>query len=83
MPLVFSGQQGASPQFEIMLEAHDGKARVVVVTSSEALQDHGIERIRQKASQKYDAGQCDPNGRVIVFTTDFYIAPTVRNPLVR
>lgn len=70
MPLVFSGEQGGSESFEMLLEAHDGDKRVVVVTSSEAIEDHGIDKVEAKASDKYDAGHFDQNGRIKVLTGD-------------
>lgn len=71
MPLVFTGQTGNSEQFELLLEAYDGDRRVVVVSSREAMEDHGIGAIHDKASEKYDAGRLDADGRVKVLTSDF------------
>ena len=71
MPLTFSGNSGSSEQFETLLEAHDGDKRVVVVTSREAIDDHGLPAVQLKASEKYDAKQLDQSGRVRVLTTDF------------
>lgn len=70
MPLQFSGQSGSSPNFEMLLEAFDEKKRVVVVTSQEALEDHGLVSVQIRASQKYDAGETDDAGRVVVFIND-------------
>lgn len=55
----------------LLLEAYDGNKRVVIVTSREAIEDFGLEKVRAKASAKYDAGISDPNDRIKVFTTDF------------
>ncbi|WP_299083187.1 hypothetical protein [uncultured Ruegeria sp.] len=71
MPLVFTGKSGATPEFQHLLEAYSGTKRVVVVTSQEAIDDQGIPAIEQKASDKYDAGLTDEQGRVRVFTSDF------------
>ncbi len=71
MPLVLTGKTGSAPEFEILLEAYAGSKRVVVVTSQEAFDDYGIIAIEQKASDKYDTGLTDDQGRVRVFTNDF------------
>lgn len=71
MSLVFTGKDGNSEQFEKMLEAYDGEKRVIVVTSTEAIEDYGLDAVREKASDKYDAGKLDAAGRVRVLTTDF------------
>lgn len=70
MPLTFTGSSGSSPQFERLLEAFEGETRVVVVTSQEAIDDHGLGRVQLRASEKYDAGLLEEDGRVRVFTTD-------------
>jgi hypothetical protein len=70
MPLIFTGASGASPQFEQLLEAFEGETRVIVVTSREAIDDHGLESVQRRASEKYHAGLLDEFGRVCVFTTD-------------
>ncbi|WP_027238243.1 hypothetical protein [Leisingera caerulea] len=71
MPLTFSGEQGSSQGFEMLLEAFDGDKRVVVVTSSEAIEDHGLHAVQSKAEEKYDAGMFGSDGRLRVLTTDF------------
>ena len=70
MPLMFTGSSGSSVQFELLLEAFDGDRRVVVITSQEAINDHGLGSVQMRASEKYDAGQLEDDGRVRVFTTD-------------
>jgi len=70
MPLMFTGSSGSSLQFERLLEAFDGDRRVVVITSKEAIDDHGLGSIQVRASEKYDAGLLEEDGRVRVFTTD-------------
>ncbi|MER8579616.1 hypothetical protein NKG95_12875 [Mesorhizobium sp. M1423] len=39
MGLVFSGEEGTTERFELVLEAFDGTERVLVVTSTEAIED--------------------------------------------
>lgn len=70
MLLMFTGSSGTSLQFELLLEAFDGDTRVVVITSQEAVDDHGLGSIQVRASEKYDAGLWEEDGRVRVFTTD-------------
>lgn len=71
MSLTFTGESGATAQFELLLEAYDGPKRVVVVTSSEAFEDHGLAAIQAEAGRKYAHGITDDIGRVSVLTTDF------------
>lgn len=71
MPLEFTGKTGATEQFELLLEAYDGPKRVIVVTSKEALEDHGLAAIQSMADRKYGRGVTDDVGRVRVLTTDF------------
>ncbi len=70
MSLRFTENQGASPQFEALLEAFDGDRRVVVVTSREAIEDFGLEKVQAKASEYYALGRLDSAGRVHVLTSD-------------
>ncbi len=71
MPLEFTDKEGSSPQFETLLEAFDGEKRVVVVSSKEAIEDHGLPSIQSKASEKYDAKLFDGKGLVRVMNSDF------------
>ncbi|AHD03273.1 hypothetical protein [Leisingera methylohalidivorans] len=71
MPLTFSGEREGSQEFETLLEAFDGEKRVVIVTSSEAIEDHGLHAVQSRAEEKYDAGLFGSDGRVRVLTTDF------------
>ena len=70
MPLMFTGSSGSSPQFELLLEAFDGDTRVIVITSREAIDDHGLAHVQVRASEKYDAGLLEDDGKVRVFTPD-------------
>lgn len=70
MPLLFTGSSGSSPQFELLLEAFDGDTRVIVITSQEAIDDHGLGSVQIRASEKYDEGQLEDDGRVRVFAAD-------------
>jgi hypothetical protein len=71
LPLIFKGENGASQEFETLLEAFDGDKRVVVVSSQEAIEDYGLAAVHEKASEKYDAKMFDPAGRIKVLTSDF------------
>ncbi|MER9871296.1 hypothetical protein NKJ35_29800 [Mesorhizobium sp. M0136] len=70
MGLVFTGEEGTTERFELVLEAFDGTERVLVVTSTEAIEDFGLDAVREMASKKYDAGQLDETGRIRVLTSD-------------
>ncbi len=71
MPLAFTGERGGSEDFETLLEAHDDNGeRVVIVTSTEAIDDHGLPAVQARASDKFDAGVFDAAGRVRVMTSD-------------
>lgn len=71
MGLKFSGKHSNSETFELLLEAFDGDKRVVVVSSTEAIEDYGLPAVEEKAAEKYAAGKLDHAGRVRVLTTDF------------
>lgn len=71
MPLRFTGETGSNTNFAKMLEAYDGETRVIVITSEEAIQDHGLAAVQQRASEKYAAGELEDSNKVRVFTTDF------------
>ncbi|MER8440810.1 hypothetical protein NKH36_32295 [Mesorhizobium sp. M1312] len=70
MGLVFTGEEGTTDRFELVLEAFDGTERVLVVTSTEAVEDFGLDAVHEMASRKYDAGELDEIGRVRVLTSD-------------
>lgn len=71
MPLTFSGKRETSEQFSNLLEAYDSDKGGIVVASSEAIADHGLDTVHRRASEKYDAGDfMDENGRVTDFTSD-------------
>lgn len=70
MPLMFTGSSGSSVLFERLLGAFDGDTRVIVITSQEAIDDHGLGSVQLRASEKYDAGILEDDGRVRVFTAD-------------
>ena len=70
MPLRFTGESGSSPEFEKLLEAFDENNRVVVVTSTEAIEDHSLDAVQKRASEKYDQGIVDGHGRVWVLLRD-------------
>jgi hypothetical protein len=71
MILRFTGERGSSEEFETLLEAFDGKKRVVIVTSTEAIEDFGLPAVQAKADEKYAADVVDDKGRVRVLTVDF------------
>jgi hypothetical protein len=70
MPLSFTAKMRASKDL-LILEAFHGKGRVVVVSSREAIQVHGLFAVFRRASEKFDAGVFDEVGRVRVFSSDF------------
>ncbi len=71
MSLRFTGKSVTTAEFETVLEAFDGEQRVMVVTSQEALDDHGLAAVEALASEKYGRGELEEDGRVRVFTSDF------------
>ncbi len=69
--LRFSGVSGSSATFGTLLEAFDGPKRVLVVTSQEAIEEHGLVAVQAKAEEKYAARKFDADGQLRVFATDF------------
>ena len=51
--------------------------RVVIMVSHEAMHDYGASHSREVASDKYDNGLIEPDGTVVVRTSDFLTAPIV------
>jgi hypothetical protein len=70
MPLSFTGKMRASKDL-LFLEALHGEGRVVVVSSREAMQVHGLFAVFRRASEKFDAGVFEEVGRVRVLSSDF------------
>lgn len=69
--LTFTGESVDSLE-GTSLEAKDSSGRRIVVRAShEAIQDFGLSRVEAKASEKFANGQVEPNGTVIVRTSDF------------
>ena len=57
----------------LLLEAEDQEGRRVVVrVSSEALQHFGLDAVRDRASEKFDAKDFGAAGRIVVATPDFF-----------
>lgn len=72
MPLTYSGRSAIDPDsFDTNYEAHDGKTRVIVTVSREAVDDHGLSAALAKGSEKYDRAARETDGRVTVRTNDF------------
>ncbi len=72
MPLTYSGQSQIDPySFDTNHEAYDGETRVIVVISKEAVDDYGLNAALAKGSEKYDRGERQLPGRVVVRTSDF------------
>jgi hypothetical protein len=71
MPLNFTDQESDQTEYKAML-AHDSATqdRVVVHASHEAITDFGLRHVQRAASAKYDAGLREPDGRVVVRTSD-------------
>lgn len=69
MGLEFTDQQHTVSE-GVILVALDGKKRVIVLTSAEALEDYGFGDVYECADAKYRDGDIDLDGRVRVFTTD-------------
>ncbi len=71
MALRFTGNQTMGDDFEHVLETFHGDLRVSVFVSNEAMDDHGLNAVQQKASEKYDGGKVRSARAVEVRTTDF------------
>lgn len=71
MPLIFTGKTDPNLSWT-SLEAEDAAtgARVIVKVTHEAEQDHGLTKAKDVASAKYDNGQREPDGTVMVRTAD-------------
>jgi hypothetical protein len=66
MPLNFTGET-VKTLTGLSIRAKDSKGEPVTVkASSEALQDYGLERVREVASKKYDAGQTEIDGSIVI-----------------
>ena len=71
MPLTFTGQESDQIGYKAMV-AHDSVdgSRVIVHASTDAIRDFGLWHVQEAASVKYDAGQRETDGRVVVYTAD-------------
>jgi hypothetical protein len=71
MSLVFSGKTVPTVDGPVSIEAHDSgtRQRVNVKASGEAIDDHGLGRVQQVASEKYDARQFEGDGKSILVRT--------------
>ncbi len=71
MPLNFTGETAANLSWtSLVAEDAATGARVIVKVTHEAEQDHGITKAKEVASAKYDQGLREPDGTVMVRTTD-------------
>jgi hypothetical protein len=70
MPLIFTGQQ-AKTMTGVSLQATNSEGESVVVQASdEAIQDFGMGRVQDVASNKYDKGQTEGDGSIFIRTVD-------------
>jgi hypothetical protein len=69
MTLIFTGEEQSSIEFR-WLEAFDGDKRVMVRVTREAATDYERSLIQSVASDKYDRGQFEADGAVLVKTSD-------------
>jgi hypothetical protein len=71
MPLMFSGKMFPAADGPVSIEAHDSgtRQRVNVRISGEAIEDYGLSRAQQVASEKYDARQFEGDGKSIFVRT--------------
>ena len=73
MPFSFSGMEVPDVnRGGVWLQAKDANtnAAIRVFTSREAMDDHGLARVRDVASEKYDRGRLEVDGSVFVRTGD-------------
>lgn len=71
MPLRFPGQT-TETESRVSIRATDfaGK-QVVVAASHEAIQDYGMSRVQEVASDKFDSGKFETDSSIFVRTADF------------
>ncbi len=71
MPLSFPGETVENID-GLSIRATDPAGKQVVVRAShEVVQDHGLSDVQQVASDKYDNGQLESNGNIVVRNADF------------
>ena len=73
MPLNFTGRTVESPDLTgISVQAEDAATGepVFVKSSHEAIQNYGLSRVQQVASDKYDKGKTQSDGSVRVHTDE-------------
>jgi hypothetical protein len=72
MPLYFPGETVPTTKGTVSIRAKDQSgASVVVISALEAIQDHGLPRVKDVASNKYDNRQLEPDGSIFVSKNDF------------
>jgi hypothetical protein len=71
VPLMF--HEDPIPMIEgFAIRATDSAGKLVPVRASqEVVQDHGLHDVQRMASDKYDKGQFQPDGSVVVRNSDF------------
>ena len=70
MPLYFTDEE-AETLNGVSIEARDVSGKTVVVkASSEAIQDYGRSKVEEVASDKFDRGEIEADGTVLVRTVD-------------
>jgi len=71
MPLAFPGETTQTIS-GVSIRAIDPTGKTIVVMASlEAVQDQGLFDVQQVASKKYDSGQLESNGTIVVRSSDF------------
>ncbi len=66
MPLTYTGVESEHGG-KWHIEAYDGKRRVVIFASEEAVEDSGLARVKVVGERKYLAGDREDDGEVWVF----------------
>ncbi|OJX49065.1 MAG: hypothetical protein BGO81_10790 [Devosia sp. 66-22] len=69
--MIFSDKQSGDVENTSHETEDQSGRRVTVKISREAIEDYGLDACRDKASDKFDAGDIETGGWVQVRTTDF------------
>ena len=71
MPLTFPGQT-TETESRVSIRATDPEGKQVAVAAShEAIQDYGLSRVEEVASDKFDNRKFETDGSIFVRTADF------------
>jgi hypothetical protein len=71
VPLSFEGDSHEGMSHKLYRAIGSRDETIIVEVSHETLTDKGEERVLQKASDKYDAGEVTADGKVTVLSSDF------------